>query len=225
MTTEERLENLEKGLARVKRRNRLLLIGVLLGAVVITAVIIKPKNVIKASEFVLVDVGGKTRATLSMFVGGPRLVLYDENEAFRVGLLVEEEGPRLVLLDNNGEFRVGLEAREKVASLTLYDKNGKTGTRLAARGLGLYDENEKLRISLLPDVPVMALYDENDKLRIGLAASKDGPRLDLCDENGKARALLGRGQTTTPDGKVISYPESSLLLFNPEGKVVWQAPP
>ena len=45
--------------------------------------------------------------------------------------------------------------------------------------------------------------------------NKVGLRLDLFDGNGNTRAVLGR--TTT-------YPDSSLLLFNPEGNVIWSGP-
>jgi len=36
---------------------------------------------------------------------------------------------------------------------------------------------------------------------------------------------LGISQTTTADGKVITYPESSLLLFKGDGTLLWEAPP
>jgi hypothetical protein len=36
--------------------------------------------------------------------------------------------------------------------------------------------------------------------------------------------MLGAGQTITPDGRKITYPESSMRLFNPEGKVIWSVP-
>ncbi len=71
---------------------------------------------------------------------------------------------------------------------------------------------------------MLGLRDENGKARVGLGVGKYGPGLALFDENGKPRAALGANQTTTPDGKLITYPESSLLLFKPDGKVLWQAP-
>jgi len=45
----------------------------------------------------------------------------------------------------------------------------------------------------------------------------------LSDENGKDRFLAGKARTVTPDGKIIEYPESSLILFGPDGKVIWSA--
>jgi len=66
--------------------------------------------------------------------------------------------------------------------------------------------------------------DENGNGRGILAVTKEGPTLALFDKNGKSRVLLGTGQTTTVDGTVISYPESSLILFGADGRGVWQAP-
>ena len=49
-------------------------------------------------------------------------------------------------------------------------------------------------------------------------------RLTFFDESGKGRLTLGVDRTKTPGGKTVSYPESSILLFNPEGNVSWSAP-
>ena len=56
-----------------------------------------------------------------------------------------------------------------------------------------------------------------------LTVDKDGPGLRLLDENGKARFVAGKETTETPDGKIIEYPESSLILFGPDGKIIWRA--
>jgi hypothetical protein len=76
---------------------------------------------------------------------------------------------------------------------------------------------------VLKDGPGLNLLDENGKPRAGLGVSKDGPTLILIDENGKGRATVGVTQTTTPDGRTTTYPESSLLLFGSDGKIIWQA--
>jgi len=56
-----------------------------------------------------------------------------------------------------------------------------------------------------------------------LTVDKDGPSLNLRDENGMERFTAGKIKTVTPDGKVIEYPESSLVLFGPDGKIIWSA--
>jgi hypothetical protein len=92
--------------------------------------------------------------------------------------------------------------------------------------LSLVDENGESRafLSVLKDGPALSLVDENGESRAFLSVLKDGPALGLADKNGKTRATLGISKTTTPDGKVISYPESSLLLWDPNEKVIWMAP-
>jgi len=192
MTTEERLENLERKLARAKRRNRWLLAAVLLGAgvVILAAAWIgtpekvlaenaaKAAVVIRANAFVVVDENGKARAELSMMVprGGA-------TEKFAAAM------------------------REK-AALFLYDENGKT---IAFLGFGLGGS-------------MLELYDEQPKLRAALVTGKDGMALNLVDENGRPRATVGASVVTKPDGTKIISPESTIHLYNKEGKVIWQAP-
>ena len=176
MTIEERLENMERELGRLKRRNRWLLGAILLvaggliapGVFEITATRARSQEAgtakeIRASRFVLEDAKGKTLAALALEEFGPGLALFDENGTPRAGLWADKDGPSL------------------------------------------------------------SLFDENGKNRAGLWASKDGPRLALSDENGKNRFMAGKTKTATPDGKIIEYPESSLILFGPDGKVIWSA--
>jgi len=65
--------------------------------------------------------------------------------------------------------------------------------------------------------------DENGTARVAEAVFKDSPVLFLSDEKGKACFVAGKTATETPDGKTIAYPESSLILFGPDGKVIWRA--
>jgi hypothetical protein len=89
MTTEERLENLERELARAKRRNRWLLAagGLAFGAWLLAGTL-EPRtagaqaagaavNEVRAKAFVLVDDAGKPRAVLSVNAVGPALDLFD----------------------------------------------------------------------------------------------------------------------------------------------------
>lgn len=132
----------------------------------------------------------------------------DQNGKERALLGLIKQGPGLTLSDENGKLRAALTAEKDGPRLALYDENGEVRAGLAAvkEGTGLY------------------LY-ENGKVRAALVTGKHRPGLPLYDENGKLRATLGSSRTETKDGKVITYPESSLLLFKPDGTVLWQAPP
>lgn len=184
MTTDERLEALERELAvakaeatRGKRRNRRLLTAVGLAAGVFALVWViaaaatrtqaqggVSPTTIRASQFILTDEKGKCRAVLNLTEDGPALVLTDESNK-----------PRGTL------------------------NMGKLG-------------------------PALGLFDESGRPRVMLKTDKHGPALDLLDENGRVRAMLGAGRTRTPDGKNIAYPESSLVLFGPDGQAIWRAP-
>ena len=110
MTTEERLEKLERELARAKRRNRHLLAFALMaaGLAVVTAAWIgtpakvsaetgaRAPKVVRATGFVLEDADGEVRATLTAFKEGSALRLFDENTNVRAALGVAKDGSRLL---------------------------------------------------------------------------------------------------------------------------------
>jgi len=159
-------------------------------------------------DVALLDENGKPGAWLGVLKDGSMLVLANENGKTGASLSVDKDGPRLVLNDENGKPGAWLGVEEDGPALSLMDENGKTGASLSVskEGMGL------------------VLTNENGKPGASLAVLKDGPGLELYDENGKTRAQLRTGQTTTADGRVISYPESSLILFGADGKVIWSAP-
>ena len=182
MSTEERLEKLERELFAEKRRARWLLATVGLGVLGVLAwtwatstptaqaqgANTGPK-VIRATQFILEDETGKARARLVVDKDGPGLALYDETGQIRAGLGVNKDGAELTLLDETSKPR---------AMLSM----GKDGP-----GLVLGDETGKKRVGLAVDKegPRLALDDETGKARAGLTVSKDGPRLALSDETGK----------------------------------------
>ncbi|HUU30077.1 MAG TPA: hypothetical protein VM123_19910 [archaeon] len=100
------------------------------------------------------------------------------------------------------------------------------GKVIRANAFIVEDENGKGRAMLNAnkDGTGLSLRDENGQIRAGIDAYKDGPMLGLYDENEKVRAELGVGQTETPDGRIITHPESSLRLYKPVEKVIWSAP-
>ena len=113
MTTEERLEILERELARAKKWNLWVLASLSL-AVGLFALgwyftgttgraaeeVVKE---VRANKFTLVDAKGRSRAMLGLIEGGPGLALYDENGEVRVWLAVSKDGPGLSLADENGK--------------------------------------------------------------------------------------------------------------------------
>ena len=162
MTTEERIEQLEKNLARVNRRNRWVLAGaaICLGVGLVGSMF-RPQTLhakptagapkeVRASRFVLVDDSGNTRATLGLDKGAPGLRL----------------------LDGKGKALAWL----AIAAMK------SRGSRL-----GLADENGKTRftLSVNKDMTLLAMRGKNGKSRAMLIATKNGPEMSLRDENGK----------------------------------------
>jgi hypothetical protein len=137
------------------------------------------------------------------------------------------------ILKTFGPETAWAQSGEKVIRATkfvLEDENGKTRAILGMVKdrpmLRLLDENYKAAVPLaaVKEGPVLLLYDEDENPRAGMSVHKDGSGVRLYDENDRTRALLGTGQAMTPDGKVISYPKSSLILFGADGNEIWSAP-
>ena len=215
MTIEERLENMEREVGRQKRRNRWLLGAILLlagGLIVPTAFRTRAQGAgtakeVRAEAFIVEDENGKDRAVLSVTKDGPYLALYDKNGKSRAWLAVDKDIPGLTLYDKNGKSRAELDVLKNGPRLSLFDENGKS-----CIGLAVIEEG-----------PLLLLDDKNGKSRAWLAVEKNGPSLSLLDEKGKIRFVAGKTATETPNGKITEYPESSLILFGPDGKVIWRA--
>ena len=146
MTTEERLENVERELVeakaqatRAKRRNRWLLAAVTLAAGVFALVWIVAgaanraqaqgggvSPVIRAGRFELVDGNGRTCAVLSTFGGGARLALGENRAVLAVG----KGGGGLVLCDEKGLPRAALDVEKDGPALRLLDANLNTRASL-----------------------------------------------------------------------------------------------
>jgi len=123
---------------------------------------------------------------------------------FRVGRFTVRE---LVVEDNKGNIRAALVPTEDAMGLCLYDKKGQRSAWLGVTNAG----------------PKLQLADENDNVRAQLGVNEAGPVLMLADESDNVRAQVGVG-TAEQDGKLITFTESSLRLFNAVGTLTWSAP-
>jgi len=215
---EPTMETLARRLDRVERENRCLKQAGVVALAVISAVVLmgqatgKVAKVIEAEKFVLRNSAGKVVAMLGVPQrwGYPQMHFYDQEKKVAVLGIVREDGsPGLRLYDGNDKLRASL------ISESLSD-----GTPI----LELYDKNEKSRATFtllwpLSDLPALVLSGEN-KGGISL-----GRNLEIYDAKGATRAVLGRislGEKRT--GIVEKRPESSLVLFDKDGKLIWSAP-
>ena len=196
-------------------------------------------EVIRAQRFELVDAEGRVRIEMSIAgLSGqaPGIRLLDEKGTGRAGLVLFRDGrPGLALSDEKGAVRAGLGLlRDGRPIMTLSDEKGEARAALSLLSDGspilwLRDEKGKLRATLavFPDGnPILGLYDEKGKSRATLGLLRDGgPSLTFCDEKGRSRAELGVSSLETiRTGAVEKRAESSLVLFDKDGKVLWAAP-
>lgn len=241
MTIDERLEKLETKLIRANRSYfRLLFVLALCGGIAVFAGILRSaryasrvREEFRTQRLVLEDKDGKLRGVLCM-TSGAGLMLCDQRGTPRIQL--DAGDARLTLFDEKGGIRAFLQQTEETVGLELFGKDFSPLTNNSpclemqvedsGAALRLFGENFKPRAALSSskEGAVIALMDDGGTARTWLTSLGGGPQLNIGDINGTVRATLGAGKIIMPDGKSIVYPESSLLLFGADGKVLWQTP-
>ena len=196
-----RLERLEKQNRRFKQIGALALILVgsvlLMGQAPIT-------RTVEANEFIVKDANGKQRASLGLFGNQPTLSLFGESGKVQAALSVVAGFPSLILSDASGELRAMLGVRPDGQELALYDANGKL----------------RAELSVLFGRPELSLFDASGKRRVAL----DETTLELSDEAG-FKATIGTVNLGTPrTGEHRQTSAASVVLFDKDDHVIWQAP-
>ena len=97
--------------------------------------------------------------------------------------------------------------------------------------LGFTDENGQTRIFLgLTSVdgetwPILKLRDADEDMRISISGGNGNPRISVLDKYGNSRAVLGCAALKAASTELVeTKPESSISLFNEDGKMIWAAP-
>lgn len=184
MTTEERLEKVEKELARAKRRNRwlpdiviLTLFGITLISIGIAyALILSPSRTIQASEFVLMDKDGRKDA---------ELVTHHYTPGGRARTM---EWVEMRLLYDDPPFKeykslgVSLKATHTGGHVQLHSDYG--ASLLGGTGLAIMDEDAKEVRSVFGRSKLI-LFGETGEGYATLGVDSAGPYINLIDEYGK----------------------------------------
>lgn len=236
MDIEERLANLELQLGHVKKRNRLLLGAILVlacGLLVLAAVkTTAPQGNFKelrAKRIALEDENGTVRVSLRGDGEMSGLWLLNDKGESRASLSVDKYGPRLSLTAGKNMPSALLGANDSTSGLSLWDEKEESVVSLSVNkngpGLSLTYKSGNAGVWLYAtDIgPGLDLNDYNGESRASLGVDRLGPTLTLKDEKGMPRLKAGRAELTAPDGKTFGYPESSLILFGADGKVIWRA--
>ena len=214
------LQAVAERLGKVEKQNRRLKSVGIAVLVLVSAVLVigqtvpKERILLEAEAFILRDKNGNIRAGLMVNEDGEATLFFgDKNGTTRAQLMVHEDGgPILTFRDKNGTARAGLMLDEDGwPILSFYDKNGTVRAGL------MLDEDGS---------PSLSFHDKNGTFRAWLVLEEDGmPSFMLYDENDNKRAVLGfTSLEVTKTGEVRNLPPSSLVLFNKEGKVLFEAP-
>ena len=176
----------------------------------------------------LADKEGRTGALVDVPDDGARVGLFYDG-LVRAGLGFGPGGSQLNLYGDDGKDHATLSlAPDGTTGLIFHDREGKQRAALGvlgnnASGLSLFDKGGTHRagLSVVPDgTPRLELFDAGGGRRANLALSGDGlPALQLEDK-GQPRAVLGAGSA----GQRRAASPSSLLLFDKDGTVIFQAP-
>jgi len=165
-----------------------------------------PRQVVRAQRFQLIDGEGRTRVEIRMGrMGGtdgrsPAIWLCDQKEQARIELSLFPDGsPRVALADDKGRTRAELALADGRPGVALADEKGQPRA-----ALGVFPDGN----------PTLGIADENGKWRAMVMVNSDGsPGLGFLDAKGKWRAALR-----------IDADGPTLVMSNPEGRVVWSAP-
>jgi len=189
---------------------------------------------VRGRRFCLIDKDGNERAVLGLDdQGRTMLELRDSSKTARAKLVADDKSGALQLLDTGGNVQVELQARDFVSGLRIQDPEGKLRvTVLQAFGtpsIGLLNSEgtEGVGITVLRNgFASIRLAGPQGKKRAELSVATDGsPSLALFDSAEKSRAVLGSVTLVRQGiGEEIKRPESSLVFFNADGKVIWSAP-
>jgi hypothetical protein len=116
-----------------------------------------------------------------------------------------------------------------VAASALFPRPSRIATVLKAERFEVVDKDGRPRALLGvlgTGEPGLQLYDQDENGRVDLSLKANGrPGLELSDSNARVRAAFGSTEIVAPDtGQVERRQVSSVMLFDQDGKVLWQVP-
>ena len=190
------------------------------------------------------EAGTTARVELGVTGSAPGLILRDlkEKEATEAGLRVQDGGPLMWLEGKGQRARLGMLGGGKL-TLTLLDRKTQSTTSVDTDALEMGANNKYVRVDAdglfaradatkpleSPEALVTAsslAFKDKGQVRATAGLWPDGsPRIALYDANKNTRAVFGSTELETRKTRERTrLPESSLVLFDKDGKVIWQAP-
>jgi len=223
----ERVKKLENQNHRLKQMGAFVL--VLTAAVLLMGQASRNRTV-EANEFILKDASGKMRARLGMEADGPLFSLFAQDGHARAKLFVAGDTTMLSLADGNEHPRALLGVLSEGPLLNLADGTGKPQATLSALreepALDIYDGNGKERVGMgiEGNVPKVVVQDADRKAVAQLSETSEGASFAIKDDKGYL-TLIGTTDLITPrTGETHKTSAASVVLFDKDKKVLWQAP-
>ena len=233
--TEPTMETLARRLERVERENRRMKQAGVVALAVIAAVGLMGQasesevaGVVKAEKFVVQPFD--LNATAILDISG--LTLYNPTNGKEIAQFSGSGGnPMISLTGKKADATLAI-LGDNIIQLDLkYGRPQHHAITLWVDDVSAYfsisdEKSGRATLSLYESGgPTLRLSDKKGKERVYLSLDEDKPTLRLYDKKGKLRATLGRaGIETTRTGTIVERPESSLVLFDKAGKVIWSAP-
>jgi hypothetical protein len=213
----ERLDRLERENRRLKRLGLASL--AVMGSVLVMGQS-PAKRILEANEFILRDASGSVRATLKMDKGEPLLTLLDSHGKV-------EAGPEQIEFeDSNGTNRALLGSH---SAIYYQQVEGKTVITDQGPGLLLSGPDGRTRVDLrgMADGAEFLLYGQNSAnstKQVYLSSAGDGPSLTVSDDKG-FKSVIGSVSLSIPStGGSSRTSAASIVLFDKDGKVIWNVP-
>jgi hypothetical protein len=216
-----RLEKIEKENRRMKRAA---LAAVLAAACVLVMGQARPAvRTVEAQSYILQDASGSKRAELVLEPGAPgsepspvlRFLDGKGNDTLslsstRLELAGKADlGPDILLDDAKGTARLDLGLQHNLPFVILNDEKG-----IVREHMGFSESGE----------PMLAINDEKAAPRVGLGFSNGRPSVSVMDSRGFSALLGNTTLLTTSTGAQRETSAASLVLFGPDGTLLWSAP-
>lgn len=102
-------------------------------------------------------------------------------------------------------------------------------TSIQAQDFRLVSKDGKVKaaLSISPDTgePFLIINGKDGKYRLMLNLDRDSPQIVLRDDKAQTRLVIGTTEMTNRiKGTIERRPESSIVMFNKDGKLLWSAP-
>jgi len=219
----ERLERLEQENRRLRR------LGLAAAAIMGAALVMgqsPAKRSLEANEFILRDASGSVRATLKMNKAEPWLTLFGSNGKSEATLMPDA----VEFADSEGIDRVIIGSH---IAASYQPEGGKNVITDEGPGLFLSGPDGTARADLrgMTDGAALYLYGQNQDrhnthLRVNLNSgiTGNGPSLAISDDQG-FQAVIGSISLSIPStGGSSRTSAASAVLFDKDGKVIWNVP-